>query len=137
MGSPSIKPAGHLWALPKDDLKIIIKKCHQKIVIKNCHKKLSSKFVINNCHQKLSSIIVKKNVVIACEDDLNFCNFFREFMTELLFIVAKICNIIFWIGNNPHPLDLPQYILIYLTLPQFTSIYLDLHQFILIYLNLP
>ena len=27
--------------------------------------------------------------------------FFQEYMTEELFIMAKICNINFWIGNDP------------------------------------
>ena len=31
------------------------------------------------------------------------CRFFPEFMTKVPFIMAKICNIIFWIGNDPPP----------------------------------
>ena len=32
------------------------------------------------------------------------CAFFPEYMTEEAFIMAKICNINFWIGNDPPPL---------------------------------
>ena len=35
-----------------------------------------------------------------------FCNFFPKFMTEVSSIMAKICNIIFWIENDPPPLEL-------------------------------
>ena len=31
------------------------------------------------------------------------CAFFPEYMTEEAFIMAKICNINFWIGNDPPP----------------------------------
>ena len=31
------------------------------------------------------------------------CAFFPEYMTEEAFIMAKICNINFWIGNDPTP----------------------------------
>ena len=33
----------------------------------------------------------------------SYCGFFQEYMTEELFIMAKICNINFWIGNDPPP----------------------------------
>ena len=33
----------------------------------------------------------------------SYCVFFPEFMTEEPFIMAKICNINFWIGNDPPP----------------------------------
>ena len=32
------------------------------------------------------------------------CNFFLKFMTEVSSIMAKICNINFWIENDPPPL---------------------------------
>ena len=31
------------------------------------------------------------------------CRFFPKFMTEVPLIMAKICNINFWIGNDPPP----------------------------------
>ena len=33
----------------------------------------------------------------------SYCDFFQEYMTEEPFIMAKICNINFWIGNDPPP----------------------------------
>ena len=35
----------------------------------------------------------------------SYCNFFPEFMTKVPFIMAKICNIIFLIENDPPPLS--------------------------------
>ena len=34
----------------------------------------------------------------------SYCGLFPEFMTKEPFIMAKICNINFWIGNDPPPL---------------------------------
>ena len=33
----------------------------------------------------------------------SYCGFFPEYMTEEPFIMAKICNVNFWIGNGPSP----------------------------------
>ena len=33
----------------------------------------------------------------------SYCKFFPEFMTKVPFIMAKICNTNFWIGNDPPP----------------------------------
>ena len=35
-----------------------------------------------------------------------YCKFFLKFMTEVSSIMAKICNINFWIENDPPPLEL-------------------------------